>query len=203
LNTEGAPDAHMDPADAKKQLRIELAGRETPPPARFDDVGKRVCALLLAERAVLDAGRIALYAALPDEVSTRPLFEEWTRMGRTCLFPRMLPDGRLAFAAVDRLEDLRPGRRGIAEPPPERDEVLEESDVVIVPGVAFDRSGTRLGRGGGYYDRTFPVGGTGFPRLIGATYADRILESLPSDSHDHVMDAIVTQREFCWTRSGR
>jgi len=72
--------------------------------------------------------------------------------------------------------------------------------VVIVPGVAFDRRGYRLGRGAGYYDRTFPPGEPRRPRLLGVIWSDRLLDSLPHDSHDCGMDAIVTDREWVETR---
>jgi len=193
----------VDLTAAKRRIRSELSVRKRPGAAEAAEAGDRMCALLLTEPAVLGAGRVALYAALSDEVPTRPLFEELVRLGHRCLFPRMLPTGRLTFVAVEGFGELRPGRHGIAEPPTAPGERLGEADVVIVPGIAFDRSGTRLGRGGGYYDRTFPVADARPPRLIGATYADRILESLPRDSHDRVMDAIVTEREFCWTRGSR
>jgi len=185
----------------KRKLRSELLGRERPGPAAVVAAGERMCALLVAEPAVLGSGSVALYAALPDEVSTRPLFDELIRLGRRCLFPRMLPTGRLAFVRVEHIGDLRPARHGIAEPPPGPAESLGDADVVIVPGIAFDRAGTRLGRGGGYYDRTFSVTDSTSPRLIGASYADRIVDSLPCDSHDRAMDAIVTERAFSWVRS--
>lgn len=193
----------MDPKTAKKRLRSELGRRALPAPADVAAVADQVCARLLGEPAFTQAARIALYSPLPDEVSTRSLFAELIRLGRPCFFPRMLSDGRLAFARVDHLDDLRLGRYRIAEPPAAGDASLDEGDVVIVPGVAFDRTGARLGRGGGYYDRTFSVDGLRRPLLIGAIYADRFLESLPRDSHDRAMDAIVTEREFCWTRGGR
>jgi len=78
-----------------------------------------------------------------------------------------------------------------------------DGDVVIVPGRAFDRAGRRLGRGVGYYDRTFPPGGRSQPLLVGMACEAQILESVPADSHDRSMDAIVTERGFQWTKGGR
>lgn len=193
-------DARVDPAAAKLRLRSELRGRENPAPADANAAGERICALLLAEPAFARAARVAIYAALADEIPTRPLFEALIRVGRPCLFPRTLPTGQLVFSRVERYGELRPGRYGIAEPVVAPAEVLNEADVVIVPGLAFDRSGIRLGRGAGCYDLTFPPGGLRQPCLIGATFADRIVGSLPHGSHDRAMDAIVTEQEFRWTR---
>lgn len=190
----------MDSTTAKKRLRGQLRDRETPPAAEAAAAAERIRDLLLAEPVVASAVRIAMYAALPDEIPTRPLFEALIRAGRPCLFPRTRSNGQLSFSCVERPSDLRPSRYGVEEPPATHEEVLGGGDVVIVPGLAFARSGVRLGRGGGYYDRTFPVEGSAQPCLIGAVYADRIVESLPHASHDRAMDAIVTEQEFRWMR---
>jgi len=155
---------------------------------------------LLADDAFQRARRVGLYAALPDEIPTVPLFEALVAAGRTCLFPRARGRRALEYAPVHRLEDLRPGRFGVREPPADGITPLDAEDVVIVPGVAFDRRGYRLGRGAGYYDRTFPPGEPRRPRLLGVIWSDRLLDSLPHDSHDCGMDAIVTDREWVETR---
>jgi len=147
--------------------------------------------LELAELAA--APRVALYAALADELPSRDLFDALRRRGTPTLFPRCLDDGRLAFAAVRRWEDLVPGRYGLAEPR-EGAVALEVADVVVVPGLAFDAQGRRLGRGGGYYDRTFPPGGTA-PFLVGAGFAFQRVAEVPAGPDDRAMDAVVTDRE--------
>ena len=188
---------------AKRELRRQ-AGARRRAPAAADAVAARVCEHLLAERAIIDARRVALYAALPDEVPTRPLFEALARAGTPRLLPRVAPGRRLVFALVERWEDLRPGGYGVLEPP-EAAPVFEpgEGDVVVVPGVAFDRAGRRLGRGKGYYDRAFPPGDRPRPWLFGVACEAQIVESVPTDSHDRAMDAIVTERAFQWTEGGR
>lgn len=190
---------------AKRGLRRRArARRRAIPPAAADDVAARVCEHLLGEPAIADARRVALYAALPDEVPTRPLFEALSRSGTPCLFPRVAPGRRLVFALVERWEGLHPGGYGVLEPP-EAATVCEpaDGDVVIVPGLAFDRAGRRLGRGAGYYDRTFPPSARRQPLLVGMACEAQIVESLPADSHDRAMDAIVTERGFQWTKGGR
>jgi len=150
---------------------------------------------LLADPGVRGANRVALYAALPDELPTRPLFEALRSAGVRCLLPR-IRDGGLSFVAVAEWEALAPGKYGVLAPPPDlAAEQLAPGDVAIVPGVAFDRRGNRLGRGGGHYDRTFAEAG---PHLIGAGYALQIVPEVPVDSRDRSMDAIVTERELRW-----
>jgi len=190
---------------AKRRLRRQAgARRRSLTAAAADAVAERVREHLLAERAIGEARRVAIYAALPDEVPTRPLFDALQRAGTPCLFPRVAPGRRLVFALVERWEELRPGGYGVLEPPVGA-HLFEPGpgDVVVVPGIAFDRAGWRLGRGAGYYDRTFPPSGRRQPLLVGMACEAQILESVPSDSHDRAMDAIVTERAFQWTKGGR
>ena len=190
---------------AKRELRRQAgARRRAISAAAADAVAERVCEHLLAERAIIDARRVALYAALPDEVPTRPLFEALARAGTPRLLPRIAPGRHLVFALAERWEDLHPGGYGVLEPP-EAAPVFQpgDGDVVVVPGVAFDRAGRRLGRGKGMYDRSFPASDELQPLLFGMACEAQIVESVPTDSHDRAMDAIVTERAFQWTKGGR
>lgn len=69
---------------------------------------------------------------------------------------------------------------------------LEAQDVVLVPGLGFDRHGGRIGRGGGCYDRTFPPGVRG-PTLVALAFAWQVIDRVPAGPHDRRMDAIVTE----------
>jgi len=198
--------AAPDPAGvaaAKRALRLRLAARAPEPDAAAKDA--RIHAHLLGEDAFLGAQRVALYAALPGEIATRPLFDVLIGAGKTCLLPRMTGERRLEFTRVEAWEDLVPGRLGVLEAPAAVPALpLREGDLVLVPGVAFDADGRRLGRGGGYYDRSFPpAAAAGQPLLVGVTYESRLVDSLPTDSHDRAMGAIVTERAFRWTRGDR
>jgi 5-formyltetrahydrofolate cyclo-ligase len=138
------------------------------------------------------ASRIALYDALPDEVPTGLLLDEIVaRKGRAFL-PRIGPEGILEFAAVRAATECDRGSFGAREPAGAA-ERLDTDDLVIVPGLAFDRAGRRLGRGGGHYDRTFPPGGAA-PVLFGTAYAFQIVARLPEAAHDRRVVAIATER---------
>ena len=186
---------------AKRELRRQVGARRRALSASsLDSVAERVCEHLFAERAFIGARRVAIYAALPEEVPTRPLFEALTRVGTTCLFPRVAPGGQLCFSRVERWEDLHPrGNYGILEPS-EAAPVSQpgDGDVVVVPGVAFDACGNRLGRGKGYYDRALSGARDSQPLLIGAGYELQIVPSVPHDSRDWPMDAIVTEASLDW-----
>ena len=89
-----------------------------------------------------------------------------------------------------------------ALPTSARADVLTPSDVVLLPGLAFDRRGGRLGRGGGHYDRAFASRGPG-PWLVGLGYSFQWVDEVPcDDSRDRRVDAIVTENGWVWRAGG-
>jgi len=156
----------------------------------------------LATRALMELGltrraeRIALYAALPYELPTRPLFDAVVEKLGAALLPRTADPFGLEFFAVECWEDLRPGAFGVLEPPNDGAAIrLTPGDLVVVPGVAFDEDGYRLGHGKGYYDRAFAAEFAGAPTLVGFCYEFQIVDAVPHDHRDRQMDAIVTDRK--------
>jgi 5-formyltetrahydrofolate cyclo-ligase len=191
-----------DPASRKLRLRRILSERRRAvPPGEAASAASRIASRLVAEPAVRRARRVALYAALPDEVPSRPLFDALVAQGMPCLFPRALEEHTLAFVRVTDWSELRPGRYGVLEPPALAAVTRpEEGDLVLVPGVAFDRAGNRLGRGQGFYDRAFPAGAPRPPLLIGVAYQFQLVEAVPHTETDRRVDAVVTELELHWTR---
>lgn len=181
----------MDLPARKAQLRARMAERRRAlEPAEARRAAEAVAARVGGLRAFRQARTVAVYAALPDELPSRPLFEAVRAAGKRAALPRVAGD-RLEFAAVDAWEELVPGRYGVAEPRP--DAVAEApGELVIVPGVAFDRAGHRLGRGKGFYDRTFAPGGPAGV-LVGVGYAFQVLDEVPHGPGDRRMDVVVTE----------
>jgi 5-formyltetrahydrofolate cyclo-ligase len=154
--------------------------------------GEAVAARVAGLAELQAAGTVGLYAALPDEVPTRALFESLRRSGRSALLPRIVGD-RLEFVPVERWEELVPGRYGVLAPPAAR-AAVSAIDLALVPGRAFDRAGRRLGRGGGHYDRTFACDTGEHPVLIGIAYEVQMVEEVPRAAHDARVSAVVTER---------
>ena len=101
----------------------------------------------------------------------------------------------LDFVAIGEWETLELGRYGVREPPASMSAgALPSGSLVIVPGVAFDSQGNRLGQGKGYYDRAFPRDGAGRFTLFGVGFALQLLESVPVGKFDRRMDAVVTEQ---------
>jgi 5-formyltetrahydrofolate cyclo-ligase len=177
-------------------VRAVLAAQRRAVPAGVAEAaGRMVAAQLLSAPEIEAARRVGLYAALPDELPTRAAFEGLRRRGIECCFPRLAGEGQLVFRRVAAWEDLAPGRFGVLEPAAAAAAVVPgPGDVVLVPGVAFDARGQRLGRGAGCYDAAFPPGAAGPPLLFGVGYEFQLVASLPHGSRDRRMDAIVTER---------
>ena len=188
----------MDPGlpERKRILRAAVAAKRRSVSDQVAAAAARMLAAQLATAPEIElAGCIGFYAALPDELPTRACFESLRRQGRECVFPRMQGERSLVFHRVDAWEQLRSGRLGVAEPgasAPLRNP--GPGDVVLVPGVAFDAGGHRLGRGSGCYDAAFPPGAASPPLLFGIAYEFQLVDSVPHGSQDRRVDAIVTER---------
>ena len=139
------------------------------------------------------AGVIHIFIAKPDEPSTRQIIECCWSSGKRVAVPLVLPNTfNLIHSEIKSFDDLVSGMHGTQEPSPERRIKinLESLDLVIVPGVAFDRQGGRLGHGKGYYDRFLEL--TPAFRLALA-FDCQLLETVPTELHDIPMDAILSE----------
>lgn len=146
---------------------------------------------LLALPPLRRPGTVLVYAAMRDEIDPAPAFDALTGRGARLLFPRVVEGGLEAVAATD-LRTLTSGYRGIREPSgPAVDP--EQIDIVIVPGVAFDPNGGRLGHGGGHYDRLLAVVPASALR-VGLAFACQMVPRVPREDHDLPVDLVVTER---------
>lgn len=185
----------MSVEQAKARLRVEMRKRRRGLPlVQRLEAGAAVTRRILASPEFHRARRVALYAALADEVPTDRLLEAVLDAGRTLLLPRAGSTGRLEFAVSSSRDSLVRGRFGALEPPRSSPgERLLNDDLVLVPGLAFDRSGGRLGRGGGWYDRSLPVE---LQAVYGIGFAFEILESVPMTPRDRRVAGIFTEQEL-------
>ncbi|NKZ06558.1 5-formyltetrahydrofolate cyclo-ligase [Actinomadura latina] len=179
---------------SKTDLRAEMLGRRAamPPEARSGAARPIRDALLTAPEVEM-AGTIAAYVSIGDEPDTRSLlFALWKR-GTYVLLPRILPDGDLDWASYEGPDSLVPGPRGCLEPsePPRGPGAVAGADVVLTPAVAVDRTGVRLGRGGGSYDRALARVGPAI-LTVALLYDGELVETLPAEPHDQRVRAAVT-----------
>ena len=132
---------------------------------------------------------------LPDEVDVRPLIDRLVAEGRTVVLPKVTGDETMELRRYTSQADLSEGAFHILEPVGEPFVDYEQIDVALVPGVAFDAAGHRLGRGRGYYDRFLaehlvPRTSHLAPRLIGVCFPFQRVAVVPVDAHDVVLDQI-------------
>lgn len=177
--------------EMKKRLRavIRQAGKT---------VGERERANLSKEviRRVEESPRfdqakvVAAYVALPDEVSTVALLRRWS--GAKKLVLPAIEGGRMIFREYTGEADLDAGAFGIRQP--RRGKIVgpEEIELMIVPGMAFDNEGWRLGRGKGFYDNYLSSPGAGCIHKVGVCLPHQFVDEVPHEPHDVTMDAVIT-----------
>jgi 5-formyltetrahydrofolate cyclo-ligase len=139
---------------------------------------------------------VVLYSAIDNEVSTEDILDHALISGRKVFYPRTAPDGGGELIGIDSSRDLCAGRYGIREP--SGAERLSKHDceglVIVVPGLAFDLTGNRLGRGKGWYDRVLAQledRGT----VVGLAYDCQIVEKVPVKPWDRKVHFIVTENK--------
>ena len=139
-------------AALRAQLRARLSQSD---PAENAACDVRITQQVLSLPAFQAAERVFAYCSVVPEVDTHALLAQARRRGKTAALPVTQPDGQMQFARYDGA--LVPGRFGIPEPPRSAQILLPQpGDLMLVPALAYDRAGRRLGRGGGYYDRLLP-----------------------------------------------
>ncbi len=149
----------------------------------------------IAERIVtmdeyMKAERVLCYVALRDEVQTSGLLHEIQRSGRTLYLPRT-KGSQLDVVRVTPETRMISGAFGVLEPEDGELAAIEEMDLVLAPGVAFDRAGNRLGYGKGYFDRL--LASCRCP-VIGLAYEVQIFDQIPTREGDVPIDKVVTEK---------
>ncbi len=180
--------------EEKAALRTRLlAARAERPADQRTAAGRAIRDALLDRPEVQMAGTIAAYYSVGTEPDTRGLvFALWKR-GSYVLLPLLRPGGDLDWASYEGPDSLVPGPRGLLEPgePPRGPGAVARADAVLVPALAVDRAGNRLGRGGGSYDRALARVGPLVP-LIALVYDAELVDRVPAEPHDVKVRAAVS-----------
>jgi len=142
------------------------------------------------------AETIMFYVEFRSEVMTRPMIDAALRVGKKVLVPKVDKSRQRLrlFELYEPHRELIPGYMGIPEPDPylAREAEIEEVEMVVAPGVAFDTAGWRLGYGGGYYDR-LAVKLMPMTPLVGLAFEAQIVDEIPREKHDRPMKVVVTE----------
>lgn len=184
-----------------QQRRLGYAARQNQ--SDKSQVSEAICARFLATDEYKQANTVMWYLHCRTEVRTRQALTAQLSSGKRCVIPFCTRDEQdqkvLGLWWLENLAELVPGTWGILEPPADRWQEAgklvpaKELDVIMVPGVAFDRQGGRLGNGAGYYDRLL-----GTVRadtvLAGVCYEAQLLDQVCMGPHDVYMNKVITEK---------
>ncbi len=194
-------------AQARRALRRQLrARRRAIPPDARRRAERRVALHARSHFRFHPGQRIALYAALPEELDVAPLARLARRQGALLYLPRIVDRRlrRMRFVAAG--GPMRPNRLGILEPGAGPSIPARSLDLVFVPLVGFDAAGMRLGMGAGYYDRAFAFlrlrSTWRRPKLIGVAFAVQQVAAIAGAAHDVHLDGVVTEEGLLPCRTG-
>ena len=181
-----------DSTQIKLRLRSELRARRR----ALTEQAQAAAAMATAQRITAlpqwpHARRIAVYLAADGELDTGPLTDFARRQGKQLFLPVIQPDNSLHFARWHSEDSLTINNLGIPEPGPDaRRSPARELDIIFLPLVGFDRQGSRLGMGGGFYDRSLE--GINGPLLVGLAHSCQEAENIPQEDWDIPLDYIAT-----------
>lgn len=177
-----------------------LALRKAMPICLLEEKSRIITEKVIIKQEYLDAEMIFCYIDAKGEVKTKELITYAWKHGKKVAVPRVHADV-MKFYLISSYDDLEPGCFGIMEPKRNCMEVTEipEKSLVIMPGVAFDRNGNRIGYGKGYYDKYF----FGYPDLykIAIAFEMQVIPGIPADKFDVKANCVITESDNSEYRS--
>lgn len=189
-----------NPSEKARLRRELLAARRALSPESLRTSARALSRSALELPELTGAHTVAAYVSVGAEPGTRDLLDALRTAGKRVLLPVLLPDNDLDWAAYDGpgslAEAAHPGKMRLLEPAGPRlgPDAVTGADAVLLPGLAVDRRGMRLGRGGGSYDRVLArLGRAGaHPALVVLLYDDEVVARVPEEPHDHPVQAVAT-----------
>lgn len=190
------PNANIDPSDKNDIRRQALARRQA-----LDDGSQRSDVIhrrLLAEFPIREDTTWLIYVSLRNEVKTMGILEEVLQKKGQVVVPYCLSNNELGLFLLSDLQQLEQGSFGIREPiaalRAERTVSPDTLDIVVMPGVAFDRRGNRIGYGKGYFDRLLKKL-RGDCTKVGLAFDCQIFAEIPIEEHDLPVDHLITETQ--------
>ena len=191
----------MQKTNLRNEVRESLANMTA---TIYRDQSFAVAKKVLQESSIKEAKTIGLTISNKPEVDTIHLIEALWQLGKTVAVPKCNPKTRkMAFYVIDSFAQLETVYMHLREPIIDSCEFVDASelDVMLVPGVVFDKRGYRIGYGGGYYDRyVLNYGG----KLLSLIFDEQLREEVPTEAHDCPVDVLLTptKRIDCLAQRG-
>jgi len=180
-----------------------LSSRREQPAEELEEKNKKIIARLTEESLFKKARTVLFYIPVRGEVDTLDAIRQslaiWKKQ---VVVPKVAKEKQLELFEIKSLAELKPGAFGIFEPDvrPGRAVLPEELDLAIIPGIAFDERGNRVGYGHGYYDRLLK---RVFAPAIGLAYENQLLSGIPAECHDVPVQLIITEKRTIECNSGK
>ena len=178
----------------KKELRRYIREQKRHfTPQQLGEMSLDIMSSLLSNSHIQKADAILMYHSLPDEVDTHSALDKLLAMGKKVLLPKVVSETDMTIHEYTGLDSLQPSEPyGILEPTTPEFSIVncQLSIVIVVPGMAFDKHGHRLGRGKGYYDRFL----SRIPNIykIGVCFPFQLIDKVPSEPTDILVDEVLT-----------
>lgn len=173
----------------KSELREQIRNQKRQFAGMSGELSLLCMSRLLSHSRILAAHTVLMYCSLPDEVDTHDALDRLVQMGKRVLLPQVTGRETMCLRIYRDRDDLREGAFHILEPQGPVFIDYEEVDVAVVPGMAFDGCGHRLGRGRGYYDRLLPQLSRAYK--IGVCFDYQKVGDVPTGPYDVVMDEVL------------
>ena len=187
-------DLHETKPSLRKRI---LSGRDAINPWTRTALSRAVVQDIVETSVYRRSNTVMAYASFGSELQTDEFMRHVIDQGKILLLPRINGQKELleVYWVRDPVQDLQAGTWGIREPRPDRCTRVEPAiiDFVLVPGLAFDRRGGRLGYGGGFYDKLLADGLSPCAWLVAGAFECQMVEKVPVDEHDMPMDVVVTE----------
>lgn len=191
------PEQVVDFQQRKKEIR-EQAHANRKAQENKEQLSRTICERFVALPEYATAQTVMFYVDVRTEVRTREYLPQVLGRGKRIVVPYCV-DGELELFLLESMDELAVGMYKILEPKPELRSLpekrvdVEELDLIMVPGVAFDRTGARMGHGFGYYDKLLEHARPDAP-LVALAFECQLFPEIPTAPHDIFMDKIITER---------
>ena len=189
----------MEKTQLRADIKIKLAGIT---PEHAAEMSREACNFIIASPQFAQARCVMIYLPFAGEIDPTDIATQAWACGKRVLVPKVSPDekGVMVPIEITSLTDgLEANRWGIAEPISNTPANLGDLDLIVTPGIAFDRTGYRLGRGGGYYDRfltKLQQANSQNSRTCAIAFDVQLVDKVPACEHDRPVDMLATNCEL-------
>ena len=188
----------MEKTELRKLIKEK---RKTFSKKELDNLSLKIADNLLSLKEMTFVKNVLIYVSTKGEVDTLGLIEEFFKLGKIVYVPKVIDikTGLMRFYKISILEDLEPGCMNILEPKKSLEildeSLIDDSFVIVMPGLAFDKKGHRLGYGGGFYDRFNARGYSGLLKLA-LSFDFQLIDELIANEFDIDVDKVITENEI-------